>query len=128
MSRAELTWISGPVLRARPQGPFYIQEAVRVGEDGLLGEVIRLARGEIVVQVYEETAGLRPGVTVEGTGQPLAVELGPALLGRIFDGLLRPLTVEEGRHVRPGLRSGEPESFPFQPAVAVGERLEPGAP
>jgi V/A-type H+-transporting ATPase subunit A len=128
MSRAELTWISGPVLRARPQGPFRIQEAVRVGEAGLLGEVIRLARGEIVVQVYEETAGLRPGVTVEGTGQPLAVELGPSLLGRIFDGLLRPLTVEEGRHVRPGLRSGEPESFPFRPEVAVGDRMEPGSP
>ena len=92
MSLATITWISGPVLRARPEGPFRLREAVTVGTDRLLGEVIRIARDQIVVQVYEDTSGLRPGVEVTGSGRLLSVRLGPGILGRIFDGLLRPLS------------------------------------
>ena len=91
-STAVITWISGPVLRARASGPFALREAVRVGPQALLGEVVRLAEDEIVVQVYEDTTGLRPGVEVVGVGAPLAIRLGPGLLGNIFDGLLRPLS------------------------------------
>ena len=92
MSRATIRWISGPVLRAVVEGSFALREAVRVGPNALLGEVVRLDRNEIVVQVYEDTTGFRPGTEVVGTGQPLAIPLGPGLLGNIFDGLLRPLS------------------------------------
>ena len=91
MSKAQVRWISGPVLRATTRDSFALRESVRVGPDRLLGEVVRIDSSEITVQVYEDTTGLRPGSEVEGEGSPLAVRVGPALLGRIFDGLLRPL-------------------------------------
>lgn len=94
MSRAITTWISGPVLRAASEGAFLLREAVVVGEDRLLGEVIRVAREEITVQVYEDTSGLRPGDPVEGSGRLLSIRLGPGILGNIFDGLLRPIGVD----------------------------------
>ena len=126
MSRGRSTWVSGPVLRARPEGPFRLREAVTVGDERLLGEVIRIAREEIVVQVYEDTSGLRPGVPVHGSGQLLSVRLGPGILGRIFDGLLRPISDPQDPFVQPGMRDPVPETFRFRPRVTVGERLEPG--
>ena len=57
-----MRWISGPVLHARCEGSFALREAVRVGENGLLGEVVRIDGDEITAQVYEDTSGLRPGV------------------------------------------------------------------
>jgi V/A-type H+-transporting ATPase subunit A len=126
MSLARTTWVSGPVLRARPEGPFRLREAVTVGDERLLGEVIRIAREEIVVQVYEDTSGLRPGVSVHGSGQLLSVRLGPGILGRIFDGLLRPISDPQDPFVQPGMRDPVPETFRFRPRVTVGERLEPG--
>jgi|PlaIllAssembly_1097288.scaffolds.fasta_scaffold50249_2 V/A-type H+-transporting ATPase subunit A len=127
MSLATITWISGPVLRARPDGPFRLREAVTVGQDRLLGEVIRIARDQIVVQVYEDTSGLRPGVEVRGSGRLLSVRLGPGILGRIFDGLLRPLSAEGGAYVTPGMGDETPGSFGFRPRAAVGDQLAPGA-
>ncbi len=91
MSHAEVFWINGPVVRARPDGPFEMKESVRVGADGLVGEVIRLDADAITVQVFEDTTGLRTGAPVVGTDMPLAVDLGPGLLGRMFDGIQRPL-------------------------------------
>jgi V/A-type H+-transporting ATPase subunit A len=126
MSLAVATWISGPVLRARPQGPFRLREAVTVGTDRLLGEVIRIAREEVVVQVYEDTSGLRPGVEVEGSGRLLSIRLGPGILGRIFDGLLRPISEPEQPFVTPGMRELPPGSFRFRPKAEVGERMVPG--
>ena len=126
MSGAVLTWIAGPVLRARSDGPFRINEAVAVGPRRLLGEVIRLQDEEIVVQVYEDTSGLRPGDGVSGSGLPLAVPLGPALLGNIFDGLLRPLGGAKSAYIQPGIFARPATVFPFEPAVSVGQRLTPG--
>ncbi|MGA7800290.1 MAG: V-type ATP synthase subunit A [Gammaproteobacteria bacterium] len=126
MAEAVIRWISGPVLRARPSGPFSMNEAVLIGDQQLLGEVIRLREDEIVVQVYEDTTGLRPGVPVQGTGTPLAVELGPGLLGSIFDGLLRPLSGLGMTYVRPGMYARAPVELPFEPGVQVGEKLGPG--
>ena len=83
-AQATTTWVSGPVLRAHTDGAFRLREAVTVGEQRLLGEVIRVARSEVTVQVYEDTSGLRPGVTVDGSGRLLSVRLGPGLLGHIF--------------------------------------------
>jgi hypothetical protein len=70
-SHATIRWISGPVLRAdvAPGAQFRLREAIRVGPQQLLGEVIRVQSDEIVAQVYEDTTGLKPGVTVEGSGE-----------------------------------------------------------
>jgi V/A-type H+-transporting ATPase subunit A len=128
MSRATIRWISGPVLRARTEGPFMLREAVQIGEKGLLGEVIRVSINEIVVQVYEDTGGLRPGVALAGTGQLLSIRLGPGLLGKVFDGLLRPMhRVGPGVYVEPGSHQPEPQAFPFTPRVEVGALLMPGS-
>jgi V/A-type H+/Na+-transporting ATPase subunit A len=105
MSLAIVGWIAGPVLHAVKQGPFSLRESVRVGPQALLGEVVRIHDEQIVVQVYEDTTGLRPGIEVHGDGQPLAIRLGPALLGRIFDGLLRPLSGTDSAFVQPGMRT-----------------------
>lgn len=75
MSKADIRWASGPLLHARPEGPFAMGEAVHVGASRLLGEVIRVSRDRIVAQVYGDTTGLRPGDRVEGSGNPLSVVL-----------------------------------------------------
>jgi V/A-type H+-transporting ATPase subunit A len=68
-------------------------ELARVGEQGLIGEIIGLTGDRATIQVYEETSGIKPGEKVEGTGKPLSVELGPGLIGAIYDGTQRPLDV-----------------------------------
>jgi V/A-type H+-transporting ATPase subunit A len=126
-AEATITWISGPVLRARTRGAFHVNEAALVGPRRLLGEVIRIAGDEVVIQVYEDTTGLRPGDVLTATGSQLSVRLGPGLLGNIFDGLLRPLA-RQGTYVEPGVASRDPgQTFDFRPTVAVGERLAGGA-
>ena len=126
MSRATLRWISGPVLRATVDGPFTLREAVRVGPQGLLGEVVSLDRGEIVVQVYEDTTGLRPGSEIQGDGLPLSVPLGPGLLGNIFDGLLRPLSGQDTAFVRPGFKGAEAATLHFVPQLTPGRQIRGG--
>jgi V/A-type H+-transporting ATPase subunit A len=116
MSEAAIRWIGGPVLHARAVGTFRVGEAIEVGTRRLPGEVIRLKQDMLVAQVYEDTTGLRPGDPVYGTGGPLAVRLGPGLLGRIFDGLLRPLD-----------RSLTDGAIRFRPTAKVGDNLAPGA-
>jgi V/A-type H+-transporting ATPase subunit A len=126
MSTGRIHWISGPVLRARTQEPFALREAVRVGPQSLLGEVVRLQEDEVVVQVYEDTTGLKPGMQIEGDGLPLAIRLGPGLLGHIFDGLLRPLAGQDSAFVAAGMRHAPPRDFLFAPCVAVGDALRGG--
>jgi len=127
MSRALIRAISGPVLHATASGPFKLREAVEVGPQALLGEVVRLHDDDIIVQVYEDTTGLRPGLEVVGAGLPLAIRLGPGLLGNIFDGLLRPLSGSDSAFVAPGMRRAVPGRFAFAPKVAAGDVLMPGA-
>jgi V/A-type H+-transporting ATPase subunit A len=123
MSDAEIRWISGPVLRARVKGTFRVGEAIEVGARALPGEVIRLKGEEFVAQVYEDTTGLRPGDRVRGTGSALSVRLGPGLLGRIFDGLLRPLDQPaRGAQASPQ----ENGRIPFRPLVKPGATLAAG--
>ena len=118
MSIANIRSISGPVLHASALESFQVGEAVQVGRDRLPGEIIRLDGDTFVAQVYEDTTGLKPGDPVYGTGAPLSVKLGPGLLGRIYDGLLRRLDIDEHE---------PPARFVFVPAVSVGDTLAPGA-
>src|SRR5687767_9013701 len=87
----EIWRVAGPVVVARGLDGVRLYNVVRVGEAALPGEVIRLDGEQATIQVYEGTAGLRIGEPVLDTGHPLEVELGPGLLGRIFDGTQRPL-------------------------------------
>ncbi len=129
MSVATIQWIGGPVLRARMEQSFRVQEAIHVGRQRLLGEVIQLQGDVLTAQVYERTSGLRPGDPIEGTGRALSVSLGPHLLGHIFDGLLRPLGGEDELYVRTGMaaQGAETQQYPFDPAAAPGDRVAPGA-
>jgi len=128
MSEARITWIGGPVLRARMDGAFHVYEALAVGPRKLLGEVIQLRGDELVAQVYEDTTGLEPGETVTGSGGPLSIALGPGMLGGIFDGLLRPLTGTDDYRVHPGLDARAPSKFVITPALAVGAQIGAGEP
>ncbi len=123
MSEAKIRWIGGPVLHARTGGVFRVGEAIEVGARRLPGEVIRLKNDELVAQVYEDTTGLRPGDGVRGTGRPLSIRLGPGLLGRIFDGLLRPLDQPRRSNGSKPEGSGQ---IAFRPSVEPGMQLAPG--
>ncbi len=92
-----VTWINGPVIRARGSRRVGMLELVEVGEEHVVGEIIGLEGDTITIQVYEETSGMAPGAPVYGTGMPLSIELGPGLLRSIFDGIQRPLPVIEMR-------------------------------
>jgi V/A-type H+/Na+-transporting ATPase subunit A len=84
--------VAGPVVTAIGiEAKMY--DLVKVGNEGLLGEVIEIDRDKFIIQVYEDTSGLRPREPVENTGLPLSVELGPGLLSSIYDGIQRPLPV-----------------------------------
>jgi V/A-type H+-transporting ATPase subunit A len=86
-----LTSIAGSVVRADVERDIMLGEVMLVGDERLLGEVVALESRSATLQVYEDTAGLPSGAPVFTTGQPFAVELGPGLLGGIFDGIQRPL-------------------------------------
>ena len=83
--------ISGPVIEADGMRGAKMYDVVRVGEENLIGEIIRLNEDNAIIQVYEDTNGLKPGEKVISTGMPLSVELGPGLLTNIYDGIQRPL-------------------------------------
>ena len=91
MQEKEIISINGSVIKARGEGDFAMHDMVYVGENNLIGEVIKLDKDVAVVQVYEETAGLKIGEKVFGSGEPLSIELGPGLVGNVFDGIERPL-------------------------------------
>ncbi len=129
----EITEINGPLVRAR-LADVANGEQVRIGEGGLTGEVIAREGEYSLIQVYESTDGLRPGEPAEAMGRPLSVELGPGLLGRIFDGVQRPLDrlaeqggdyIPRGMHV-PAL--DRKQKWSFRPAaLETGARVEGGA-
>jgi V/A-type H+-transporting ATPase subunit A len=104
-----------------------MREAVYIGRRSLLGEVVSVDGEEIVAQVYEDPTGLRPGEEVRGSGSPLGIRVSPALLGSIFDGLLRPLSGCRTEHIEPGASPGMACRFDFSPDVKMGEVLSGGA-
>jgi V/A-type H+-transporting ATPase subunit A len=107
-------------------------DVVQVGEELLMGEVIQIVKDKTIIQVYEDTSGIRPGEKVIDTGLPLVAELGPGLLGSIYDGVQRPLPVlveQMGEYIRrgvsaPGLDRGK--RWKFVPTASVGEDVTGG--
>ena len=91
MSQGKIIKVSGPLVVASGMQEANIQDICRVGNLGLIGEIIEMRRDEASIQVYEETSGLGPGEPVGTTGSPLSVELGPGLISQMFDGIQRPL-------------------------------------
>ncbi len=89
--KGRIVRIAGPLVVAEGMSGAKMYEMVEVGEERLVGEITKISGDKAFIQVYESTTGLRPGEPVYGTGEPLSVELGPGLLGQIFDGIQRPL-------------------------------------
>lgn len=120
--------INGPIVTIELPG-VRSGEQVKIGELGLLGEVISLRGRQAVVQTYESTEGVRPGEPARGVGWPLSVELGPGLMGGIFDGVQRPLSkiaLESGDYIRRGISVpalDRSRLWEFEP----NKDLEPGA-
>jgi V/A-type H+-transporting ATPase subunit A len=133
----EIWRIAGPVVVARGLRGVRLYNVVRVGEAALPGEVIRLDGNSATIQVYEDTAGLRVGEPVQDTGRPLEIELGPGMLGHIFDGTQRPLQVLARSGDQPFGRPWLPRGvalpalerervWMFEPRVEVGTVVEGG--
>ncbi|MEK6527076.1 MAG: V-type ATP synthase subunit A, partial [Nitrospirota bacterium] len=120
--------ISGPTVVARGMEQTRMFNRVAVGKLGLLGEVIRVRRDEATIQVYEDTTGLALGDEVSDAGEPLLAELGPGLLGSIFDGVQRPLDViaaEHGDWIARGLKL---PALPRDRQWAFTPQVRPGTP
>ena len=131
MSQGEIYKVTGPVVIATGMEP-QMYDVVKVGEEGLMGEVIQIEGDKAYIQVYEDTTGVKPGEPVKNTEQPLSVELGPGLLGSIYDGLQRPLEqlqeqtgdfIERGE-TAPGIDLEE--EYDFQPEVEEGDKVSGG--
>ncbi len=132
MVKGSISKIAGPVITADGMKGSQMYEVVRVGDERLIGEIIELEENRAVIQVYEETVGMKPGGVVEGSGAALSVELGPGLLRMIYDGIQRPLEkikeqtgdfIERGVDV-PSL--SRTEKWSFTPVVKKGDKVESG--
>jgi V/A-type H+-transporting ATPase subunit A len=128
-----VTHVSGAVVRAESTAELGLGEVVGVGDERLVAEVIALEETTATLQVYEETGGLAPGAPLFATGQPLQVELGPGLLGRVFDGIQRPLAALaelEGDFMSRGATApalDREHLWEFAPAVGRGALVTGGA-
>ncbi|HPE65278.1 MAG TPA: V-type ATP synthase subunit A [Synergistales bacterium] len=133
-STGKIVAINGPVIRASGMRSFAMREMVQAGRLLLLGEIIRLDGDDALVQVFEDTTGLRTGEPVTGTGGPLSMSLGPGLMGSIFDGIGRPLgklLEREGPFVTRGVSIPQldPDAmWDVTPLGKVGDVVTPGAP
>ena len=132
MQTGTITKVSGPLVVASGMRQANMFDVVRVSEQRLIGEIIEMRGDKASIQVYEETSGLRTGEQVETTGEPLSVELGPGLIGSIFDGIQRPL--EEimkiaGNNLTRGIEVpslNREKQWKFVPCVAVGDSVQGG--
>jgi len=131
-SKGYIVRVSGPLVVARGLPEARMFDVVRVGNLGLIGEIIELRRENIYIQVYENTSGLGPGEPVETTGSPLSVELGPGLIGTIFDGIQRPLKAiaeRVGDYITRGIDVPALDRnirWYFKPLVKKGIRVDQG--
>jgi len=132
MGKGVIKKVAGPLVVAEGMLEANMFDVVRVGEKHLIGEIIELREGRASVQVYEETSGLAPGEPVESTESPLSAELGPGLIGGIFDGIQRPLVAIMqacGLNIQRGLEIpslDRDKKWRFTPSVAAGDHVESG--
>lgn len=129
----EIKQVAGPVVIATDMRGTEMYELVKVGTENLVGEVIELEENTATIQVYEETSGITPGEKVERTGEPLSVELGPGLIGTIFDGIQRPLTEiqnKAGSFIERGVQTHSlprDKEWEFEPSdLNTGDEVEAG--
>ena len=131
-TKGVLKRISGPVVTAI-NFDAHMYDVVRVGNEQLMGEVIKIDGESVIIQVYEATDGIRPGEPVENTGLSLAVELGPGLLTSIYDGIQRPLEVlmeKMGSFIERGVTApglDHNKKWAFEPLVKTGDVVKPGS-
>lgn len=132
MATGYITKISGPLVVASGMRDANMYDVVRVSDERLIGEIIEMHGDRASIQVYEETSGLKTGSVVESTNEPLSVELGPGLIGSIFDGIQRPL-VEIMKRVGNNLTRGvevpslsREKEWKFEPCVEVGDEVKGG--
>ncbi|MCK5396748.1 MAG: V-type ATP synthase subunit A, partial [Thermoplasmata archaeon] len=129
----EVQRVAGPVVTAIGISP-RMYDVVFVGNDRLMGEVIRISGNKSIIQVYEETTGVCPGEPIEDTGQPLSVELGPGLITSIYDGIQRPLPGLmdlQGTNIRRGTSIeglSRAKTWKFIPTIEKGTSVLPGQP
>ncbi|MET3558861.1 V/A-type H+-transporting ATPase subunit A [Streptococcus rupicaprae] len=133
MNQGKIIKVSGPLVIASGMQEANIQDICRVGDLGLIGEIIEMRRDQASIQVYEETSGLRPGEPVVTTGSPLSVELGPGLISQMFDGIQRPLehfkAVTESDFLIRGVdiaNLNRDAKWLFKPSKAVGDEVVAG--
>lgn len=132
VAKGNVCRVSGPVVEAIGMSEVVMHELVQVGNDALIGEVIRLDGDKATIQVYQNTTGLKRDEPVLGTGTPLSVELGPGLLGQVFDGIERPLeTLREltGAFIKPtqGVTAiSREKKWSFVAKVKVGDTVSTG--
>ena len=132
MDTGKIVKVAGPLITAEGLAHANMFDVVRVGREHLIGEIIEMRGDRASIQVYEETAGIGPGDTVETTGAPLSVELGPGLIETIYDGIQRPLEairaiagpcITRGINVPPLDRK---RKWAFTATVKAGERVSAG--
>ena len=133
VAKGKIVWVSGPAVKADGMSSAKMYETVEVGESKLIGEVIRLTGDVAFIQVYESTSGLKPGEEVIGTGQPLSVLLGPGIIGRIYDGIQRPLdeiAEKSGAFIGRGITTSPVDmknKYRFNPSVKKDDAIFGGS-
>lgn len=124
--------VAGPLVIASDMKQANMFDVVKVGNEKLIGEIIEMHSGDASVQVYEETTGLGPGAPVVSTNEPLSVELGPGLIGNIFDGIQRPLSEIKkvsGNNLKRGIEVlplNREKKWNFNSEVKVGDEVVSG--
>jgi V/A-type H+/Na+-transporting ATPase subunit A len=124
--------VNGPVIEAEGITDAMMMELVRVSDARLIGEIVKLSAGKAIIQVYEDTTGVAPGNNIYGAGMPLSVELGPGLIGTIYDGIQRPLeklASISGTFIQRGIQApalDREKKWIFTPIVKIGKMVKPG--
>lgn len=124
--------VNGPVVEAMGVSDAMMFELVRVGEENLVGEIVKLEGENAIIQVYEDTTGIAPEDPIYGSGEPLSVELAPGLIGNIYDGIQRPLEeirAISGIYIKRGIRVDsvdKSKKWHFVPSVSEGQDIHEG--
>lgn len=129
MQTKKIISINGPVILAKGDGDFSMHDIVYIGKEQILGDVIKINKDIVTIQVYENTTGLKIGEDVVSDENPLSVTLGPGLMGNIFDGIQRPLEdlrKKDGDFLKRGTKSlgiSTEKKWHFRPKVLIGDKV-----